>query len=73
MLLIKDSTYQYILSGQGGEDEKQIQRLNRIDKDTYIIANFRDNIVMYDVKKYPYTNIVEAKIGTREIDIQANY
>ena len=73
VLLIKDSIYQYVLSRQGGEDEKQIERLNSLDKTTNVIANFRDNTLMYDTDRYPYTNIVEAKIGTREIDVQANY
>jgi 4-amino-4-deoxy-L-arabinose transferase-like glycosyltransferase len=73
IVLMVDSTYKFVLSDEGGEEQKQIELMKTIDKNTYTVANFRDNGVEYDKRNYPYTSMREAKIGGREIDVQANY
>jgi hypothetical protein len=73
ILLIADSTFYHILS-KVGEDKKQIQLIKTIyNNDTYPIASFRDTVIAYDTKNYPYINMREADIGGGQVIVQANY
>jgi hypothetical protein len=73
ILLIADATFHHVLS-KAGEDKKQIQLIKTIyNNDTYPIASFRDTVIAYDTKNYPYINMREADIGGGQIVVQANY
>src|SRR5919108_2570044 len=73
ILLIADATFHHIIS-KAGEDKKQIQLIKTIyNNDTYPIASFRDTVIAYDTRNYPYINMREADIGGGQIVVQANY
>lgn len=73
ILLITDSTFHHVLSNFG-EDKKQIELIKTIyNNRTYPIASFRDTIIAYDTKNYPYINMREADIGGGQVIVQANY
>jgi hypothetical protein len=72
ILLIIDATFFHVL-GNEGEDIKQIELIKTIRNNTYPIASFRDTVIRYDMKDYPYTNMREADIGGGQIVVQANY
>jgi hypothetical protein len=72
ILLIIDATFFHVL-GNEGEDTKQIELVKTIRNNTYPIASFRDTVIRYDMKDYPYTNMREADIGGGQIVVQANY
>jgi hypothetical protein len=72
ILLIVDATFYHVLSNEG-EDMKQIELMKMIQDETYPIASFRDTVIRYDMKAYPYTSMREADIGGGQIVVQANY
>ena len=73
ILLIADATFHHVLS-KVGEDKKQIQLIKTIyNNNTYPIASFRDTVIAYDTKNYPYINMREADIGGGQIIVQTNY
>jgi hypothetical protein len=73
ILLITDSTFHHVLSNVG-EDKKQIELIKTIyNNRTYPIASFRDTVIAYDTKNYPYINMREADIGGGQVIVQANY
>jgi hypothetical protein len=72
VLLITDSTFHHVLS-KVGEDKKQMQLIKTIYNHTHPIASFRDTVIAYDTRNYPYINMREADIGGGQIIVQANY
>jgi hypothetical protein len=73
ILLITDSTFHHVLSNFG-EDKNQIELITTIyNNQTYPIASFRDTVITYDTRDYPYTNMREADIGGGQVIVQANY
>jgi 4-amino-4-deoxy-L-arabinose transferase-like glycosyltransferase len=72
ILLIVDATFHHVLA-KVGEDKKQVEIIKTIHNNTYPIANFRDTVIRYDMKDYPYTNMREADIGGGQIVVQGNY
>jgi hypothetical protein len=57
-----------------GEDKNQIELITTIyNNQTYPIASFRDTVITYDTRDYPYTNMREADIGGGQVIVQANY
>jgi hypothetical protein len=72
ILLIIDATFFHVLGNQG-EDLKQIELIKMIRNNTYPIASFRDTVIRYDMRDYPYTSMREADIGGGQIVVQATY
>lgn len=73
ILLITDSTFRHVLSNVG-EDKNHIELIKTIyNNRTYPIASFRDSVIAYDTRDYPYTNMREADIGGGQVIVQANY
>jgi hypothetical protein len=73
ILLITDSTFQHVLYNTG-EDKNQIQLIETIYNNiTQPIASFRDTVIAYDTRNYPYINMREADIGGGQIIVQTNY
>ena len=73
ILLITDSTFQHVLFNPG-EDKNQIQLIKTIyNNTTQPIASFRDTVIAYDTRNYPYINMREADIGGGQIIVQTNY
>lgn len=74
IILIRDSTYRSILSGEN-ENKTQIALLSALQNSSYTAAKFRDDTIFYDFKKYPYAIIRDAQAGSRRsgIDINLNY
>jgi hypothetical protein len=72
ILLIVDATFFHVL-GNEGEDPKQIELIKMIYNNTYPIASFRDTVIRYDMRDYPYTSMREADIGGGQIVVQATY
>jgi hypothetical protein len=73
ILLITDSTFYHVLSN-AGEDKKQIELIKTIyNNRTYPIASFRDTVIAYDTRNYPYVNMREADIGGGQVIVRANY
>jgi hypothetical protein len=73
ILLITDSTFQHVLYNTG-EDKNQIQLIETIyNNTTQPIASFRDTVIAYDTRNYPYINMREADIGGGQIIVQTNY
>jgi hypothetical protein len=57
-----------------GEDKNQIQLIETIyNNTTQPIASFRDTVIAYDTRNYPYINMREADIGGGQIIVQTNY
>lgn len=73
ILLITDSTFQHVLFNTG-EDKSQIQLIKTIyNNTTQPIASFRDTVIAYDTRNYPYINMREADIGGGQVIVQTNY
>jgi hypothetical protein len=73
ILLITDSTFHHVLSNVG-EDKNHIELIKTIyNNRTYPIASFRDSVIAYDTRNYPYVNMREADIGGGQVIVQANY
>ena len=73
ILLITDSTFQHVLFNPG-EDENQIQLIKTIyNNNTQPTASFRDTVIAYDTRNYPYINMREADIGGGQVIVQTNY
>jgi 4-amino-4-deoxy-L-arabinose transferase-like glycosyltransferase len=72
IVLVVDAVYQQIISGSEGENNSQVQRLEKINNDTNIISIFKSD---WSGKRsaYPYTAMEAAGIRTRTSEIKANY
>jgi hypothetical protein len=73
LILLVDSTYKHVLGGGEGENVTQLVRLSNIFNNTEIVALFKDDTSNYDRKNYPFTGIDSANIGSRTVEIRANY
>jgi hypothetical protein len=72
VLLMIDNTYTHILSKSEVEDEKQIERLQKISNSTDTVATFVDTGVHYDIRQFPYTNMKDCPLLST-IEIKTNY
>jgi 4-amino-4-deoxy-L-arabinose transferase-like glycosyltransferase len=73
ILLVVDSTFHHVLS-KAGENKTRIELIKTIyNNQTYPVASFRDTVIAYDTRKYPYINMREADIGGGQIVVQENY
>jgi hypothetical protein len=73
LILLVDSTYKHVISGEEGENATQLKRLMNIYNNSEIVALFKDDPSNYNEKYYPYTGIDSANIGSKTQEIRSNY
>ena len=79
IILVVDSIYRYELRKVEPEDEKQIELLKNIYKNTKTIAFFKNTAVLNNKQQlpyenyYPYTGIKEGLSSASGIEIRTNY
>jgi hypothetical protein len=72
VLLMVDNTYTHVLSKSEVEDEKQIERLQKISNSTDTVATFVDTGVHYNIRQFPYNNMKDCPLLS-SIEIKTNY
>jgi hypothetical protein len=72
VLLMTDASFNSLIVRKVTEDEKQIERLKKINNNTDTIATFADAGVYYNYHKYPSIDVGECQIRSG-IEVKTNY